>query len=131
MITIRYARFGRTNRPSYRIVVQEKRRAPSSTVLETIGHYDPVANPAVFEVKADRVVYWVEHGAQVSDSLFNMLLEKGILKGTKRKVASGKKAEEAAQPAEPNQSASAAESAPTEPAAPTEAVASDASAPSA
>lgn len=95
MLIIRFARFGRKNRPSFRIVVQEKQRAPSSNVLETIGHYNPLTNPATFEVKAERVQHWISKGAQVSNSLHNLLVEHKVLSSTKRSFVKAKKTTEA------------------------------------
>ncbi|MFH1171456.1 MAG: 30S ribosomal protein S16 [bacterium] len=91
MVILRLSRHGRKNQPSFRIVVQEKQRSPSSNVLETIGRYDPRTNPAAFDVKADRVAHWISHGAQVSNTLHNLFVEHKILSGEKRRVVHLKK----------------------------------------
>jgi len=98
MVILRLARHGRKNRPSFRVVVQDKHRAPSSNVIETIGHYNPLTHPATFEVKAERVAYWLEKGAQTSNTLHNLLVEKKIVSGEKRRVTRAKKSEDAEQP---------------------------------
>lgn len=101
MVILRLARHGRKNRPSFRVVAQDKQRAPSSSVIETIGHYNPLTHPATFAVKAERVTYWLGQGAQVSNTLHNLLVEKKIMSGEKRRVTRAKKSEEAESPAAP------------------------------
>jgi small subunit ribosomal protein S16 len=93
MITIRLARYGRKNRPSFRIVVQEKQRAPSSVVLETLGHYHPISKPAEFVVKSERIAHWLQKGAHVSNTLHNLLIEHKVIDGEKRRVTRAKKEE--------------------------------------
>jgi small subunit ribosomal protein S16 len=52
------ARFGAKKKPSYRVVVIEKWRARDSRCVEVVGHYDPVAKPAVVNLQHDRI----DHG---------------------------------------------------------------------
>lgn len=94
MLVIRLSRIGGKNRPFFRLVIQEKRRAPASRVIEFVGHYNPRANPAVFEVKEDRVKYWLSQGAQPSPTVHNFLVDKKILKGPKVVVSKAKKKQE-------------------------------------
>lgn len=99
MVILRLARYGRKNRPSFRVVVQDKRRAPSSTVIETIGHYNPITHPATFSVKAERVAYWLGKGATTSNTLHNLFVENKIIGGDKRRVTRAKKTDAAEQKA--------------------------------
>jgi small subunit ribosomal protein S16 len=69
MLMIRLARFGSKKKPTYRVVVIEKDRARDSKALEVVGHYNPVANPAVVELKRERIDHWVKNGAQLSDTV--------------------------------------------------------------
>jgi small subunit ribosomal protein S16 len=84
MLTIRFARVGKKNKAQYKIVLQEHTVAPGGRHVEILGSYDPHSKVAV--IKEDRVKYWVEKGAQASDSAHNLLVSKGIVKGEKRKV---------------------------------------------
>lgn len=85
MLMIRLQRIGRRNRPEYRIVVTEKARAAtSSNHVEVIGSYEPVHGTVSAE--AERVQYWMEHGAQCSRTAHNLLIKAGALKGSKRAV---------------------------------------------
>ena len=84
MLTIRFARVGKKNKAQYKIVLQEHTVAPGGRHVEILGSYDPHSKVAV--IKEDRVKYWVEKGAQASDSAHNLLVSKGLIKGEKRKV---------------------------------------------
>src|SRR5678815_4306215 len=65
---IRLKRFGRRNRPSWRIAVMDKRNARDGESIEEIGTYDNVTDPKQTKVvvKADRARYWLSVGAQPS-----------------------------------------------------------------
>jgi small subunit ribosomal protein S16 len=72
---IRLARFGGKKKPTYRVVVIEKRSGRDSAAVEVLGHYNPVAQPSVVSLKHDRIQHWVKCGAQVSDTV-KRLIEK-------------------------------------------------------
>ncbi len=73
MVTIRLARFGTKKRPSFRVVVTDKRKARDSDCLEVVGHYNPVADPAEVVLKHERINYWMGVGAQPSDTVKRLL----------------------------------------------------------
>lgn len=75
MLMIRLARFGSKKKPTYRLVVIEKERARDSRAVEVVGHYNPVAQPAVVSLKHDRIQHWIKSGAQPSDTV-KRLIEK-------------------------------------------------------
>ena len=90
MIVIRLKRIGRKNNPIFRIVVQDKQKAPTSTVIEKVGTYDPNTNPSTVTIEKDRVKYWLSQGAQPSPTVHNMLINDGILTGDKKRVVQPK-----------------------------------------
>ena len=73
MVAIRLRRAGSKKRPFFRIVVADSRGACDSSFVEIIGHYNPRTKPAVVKVDAERVQYWLQHGAQPSDSVRTLL----------------------------------------------------------
>jgi small subunit ribosomal protein S16 len=75
MLMIRLARFGAKKKPFYRIVVIEKERARNGRNLEVVGHFNPVSTPAQVLLKHDRIEYWKQQGAQMSDTV-KRLVEK-------------------------------------------------------
>jgi small subunit ribosomal protein S16 len=76
MLMIRLARNGAKKRPSYRVVVIEKRKARDSRFVEIVGFYNPLSKPAVVEFKQDRVEHWMKCGAQPSDTVRRLLKSK-------------------------------------------------------
>jgi small subunit ribosomal protein S16 len=85
MLMIRLQRVGRKNYAEFRIVVTEKTRAAkSSNYKELIGNYNPHSD--VVNVDTERVTYWISKGAQVSDTVHNLLVAKKVIEGKKRNV---------------------------------------------
>jgi small subunit ribosomal protein S16 len=73
MLAIRLARFGAKKKPTYRVVVIDRDRARNSRSVETVGHYNPVANPAQVHLNHERIQYWMKNGAQPSDTVSRLL----------------------------------------------------------
>ncbi|MFO7807368.1 MAG: 30S ribosomal protein S16 [Candidatus Moraniibacteriota bacterium] len=84
MLIIRYRRSGKRNKPHYKIVVAEKSSPVKGKFVELVGSYSPHSKEV--SLKKERINYWVEKGAQCSDSVHNLLVSKGILKDSKRKI---------------------------------------------
>ena len=74
-VVIRMQRAGGRNWPFFRVVVADSRRARDGRFLEKVGFYNPVTQPAQVELDQERIRYWVEHGAQTSESV-GVLLKK-------------------------------------------------------
>jgi small subunit ribosomal protein S16 len=73
MVVIRLRRAGSKKRPFFRIVVADSRGACDSSFVEILGHYNPRTKPAIVKVDAERVQYWLQHGAQPSDSVRTLM----------------------------------------------------------
>ncbi len=73
-VKVRLRRMGSNKRPFYRIVASDSRTATSGRFIETLGWYDP-KKPADQDVEMDveRVAYWQECGAQLSDTVRSLL----------------------------------------------------------
>ena len=85
MLKIRLQRIGRKNDPSFRVVLTDsKNAAKSGRFKEILGSYDIKAG--VIKLSAERIVYWMKMGAQVSDTVHNYLVKTGIIKGKKKNV---------------------------------------------
>ncbi len=82
MLKLRLQRVGRKNDPSFRVVVTESQNGPQSgKFLEVLGAYD--ARQGVPQLKGDRIKHWIAMGAQVSDTMHNMLVRFGVVEGKK------------------------------------------------
>lgn len=79
MVKIRLRRTGKTKQPSYRLVVADSRSPRDGKFIEIIGHYNPIRQPKVLEVKADRARYWLGVGAQPSDTVVRLLKQVSVL----------------------------------------------------
>jgi small subunit ribosomal protein S16 len=85
MLMIRFQRIGRVNDPAFRIVVTEKTSGPKAgRYVELVGTYNPKTK--AFQADAESIKAWMNKGAQVSPSLKNLLISKGVLEGKKVNV---------------------------------------------
>ena len=82
---IRFQRTGRTNDPAFRIVVSDKTRHPKSgKALQVVGSYNPKTKDAIIDAEAAKG--WIAKGAQLSGTVHNLFLSKGIIEGKKINV---------------------------------------------
>jgi len=95
MLVIRFSRVGRHNHAQYRIVVQEKSKAPVGKHVAIVGSYDPHSKKTI--LKEDEIKNFLANGAQPSDSVYNLLVRNGVIKGDKRTVKLPEKKEEVAE----------------------------------
>ncbi len=79
-VKIRLARMGAKKKPFYRLVAADSRAPRDGKFIEILGYYDPMKNPAVMKIHEDKVGYWLEKGAVVSDSAKPLLKKQGLLK---------------------------------------------------
>jgi len=85
MITIRLQRVGRKNDPSFRVIVVDSKKSPKTgNYLELVGSYDPRTDR--IDLKSDRIVHWMKSGAQVSDTVHNLLVSQKVIDAKKRNV---------------------------------------------
>jgi small subunit ribosomal protein S16 len=73
MLSIRLTRVGSKKKPYFRVVVTEGRTALQSSFVENLGTYNPRAKPAKVEINKERIQYWLQKGAQPSDSVRTLL----------------------------------------------------------
>ena len=76
-VKIRLRRMGAKKQPYYRVVVADSRAPRDGAFVETIGHYHPLAEPAKVSINEDRVRYWLEHGAQPTETVVKLLKRSG------------------------------------------------------
>ena len=85
MLKIRMQRTGRTNAPSFRIVVIEHTESTKSGhIVEKLGTYNPKTKER--NLDGERVKYWLSVGAKASGTMHNMLISTGIIEGKKVNV---------------------------------------------
>ncbi|GAB5410519.1 MAG: hypothetical protein BalsKO_28840 [Balneolaceae bacterium] len=79
MIKIRLQRKGRIRRPIYHIVVADSRSPRDGRIIEQVGRYDGVTEKKETVLNEDRIMYWLETGAQPTDSVRKILRHEGLL----------------------------------------------------
>lgn len=75
---IRLQRGGRKGYAFYSIVIADARAPRDGKFTEKIGTYNPNTNPATVDLNFDRALYWVETGAQPTDTVRNILSNEGV-----------------------------------------------------
>ncbi|RMG55701.1 MAG: 30S ribosomal protein S16 [Acidobacteria bacterium] len=73
MLAIKLMRMGAKKRPFYRIVVAEKRSRRDGRFVEMLGYYDPGKDPAEIKIDQERVQFWMQRGAQPTDTVRQLL----------------------------------------------------------
>lgn len=90
MLIVRLQRVGRRNEPTFRVVVTDSKNGPKSgKALEVVGSYDPreaKGNKGNNRLDAERIKHWISKGAQVSDTVHNLLVSAKIIQGKKINV---------------------------------------------
>ena len=76
---IRLQRGGRKSYAFYSIVVADVRAPRDGKFTEKIGTYNPNTNPATVDLNFERALYWVECGAQPTDTVRNILSDEGVM----------------------------------------------------
>src|SRR5580693_5714104 len=79
MVRIRLRRIGRKNAPVYRIVIADSQSPRDGRFIEIIGQYAPRQENSL-QVDAARAHYWLDVGAQPSDTVRSLLRRAGVLK---------------------------------------------------
>lgn len=79
MVRIRLRRVGAKKQPSYRVIVADSESPCDGRFIESIGFYNPRTDPPTVEIKAERALHWLQHGAQPSDAVARMLRTLGIM----------------------------------------------------
>ena len=92
MVKLRLKRMGRKKKPIYKIVAADARSPRDGRVIEEVGFYDPNANPMQLNFKEDRIFYWLNSGAQPTDTVRSLIKREGLL--LKRNLIKRKKTEE-------------------------------------
>jgi small subunit ribosomal protein S16 len=78
-VKLRLRRIGRKKIPVFSIVAADQRKARDGRYIEDLGRYYPLREPAEVRLDEDRALYWLENGAQPSDTVRSILRRRGIM----------------------------------------------------
>jgi small subunit ribosomal protein S16 len=81
VLKLRLRRMGAKRQPSYRIVVAESRSPRDGRFIETVGIYNPKTQPMTLRIDSERAKYWIERGAQPTDTVRSLLVRVGAVPG--------------------------------------------------
>jgi len=76
---IRLQRFGKKGQAFYRVVVADSRAPRDGKFIENLGIYNPMTNPATIDLNVEKALYWLQVGAQPSETAKSLLSFKGVL----------------------------------------------------
>jgi len=77
MVKIRLQRQGKKKAPFYHVVVADSRSPRDGKIVEKIGTYDPMTEPATVNLDKEKVEKWIKNGAKPTDSV-KQLIEKTL-----------------------------------------------------
>jgi small subunit ribosomal protein S16 len=75
---IRLQRHGHKNYAFYTIVIANAQAPRDGKFIERIGTYNPNTNPATVELNFERALYWVNVGAQPTDTARSIMSHEGV-----------------------------------------------------
>ena len=78
-VKIRLKRIGAKKNPYYRVVVADSRSPRDGKFIEEIGTYDPMKEPALVNIDADKAAAWLKNGAQPTETVKSLFVKNGII----------------------------------------------------
>lgn len=77
-VKIRLRRIGAKKKPMYRLVIADSHAPRDGRFVETVGHYNPLVDPAEITVNEERIQQWLKWGAQPTDTVRSLLRRVGV-----------------------------------------------------
>ena len=84
MLRIRLSRVGKKRQPHYRVVVADVEAKRDGRFVERIGFYNPLTDPATYNIEENRALHWLSVGAQPSDAVRRLLEKQGTFSRLQR-----------------------------------------------
>ena len=78
-VRIRLTRMGAKKRPFYRLIAANSESPLDGMFLDILGYYNPMKDPAEIRIDRERVRYWLEKGALVTEAARALLKKEGLL----------------------------------------------------
>ena len=93
-VKLRLRRMGNRKRPFYRLVAADSRFQRDGRFLDILGYYDPMEKPYKLKIDREKVLGWLNKGAQMSDTAESLLRKEGIIQDYHREKMNAKQASE-------------------------------------
>ena len=78
-VKMRLTRMGDKKSPFYRIVITDSRNARDGAYIDKVGYYNSTTVPAEIVVDEEKAKDWIKKGVQPTDTVKNILVNKGII----------------------------------------------------
>ena len=78
-VKLRLKRMGAKQRPFYRIVAADSRSPRDGRFIETVGTYDPIKKPAIITIDEEKVMKWLNNGAEATETVRSIFKKEGIM----------------------------------------------------
>jgi len=85
MLSMKLQRVGRKKLPIYRVIVTQKHKDPYGDHVDSVGTYNPHDKENGLVLKEDKIKSWLEKGVQPTNTVYNLLVKAGIVKGEIKK----------------------------------------------
>jgi len=66
-------RLGAKKKPFYRVVIADAKARRNGPFIEIVGTYNPKTEPAEINLNMERINYWLQKGAQPSDTVKKLI----------------------------------------------------------
>ena len=82
---------GTKKRPFYRVVAADSRSPRDGRIIDTVGTYNPITEPAEVKIDEEKALKWLSVGAIPTDTAKSLMSKLGIIKKfAENKVKAGK-----------------------------------------
>ena len=78
-VKLRLKRMGAKKRPFYRVVAADSRSPRDGRMMEVVGTYNPISEPAEIKIDEEKAIKWLQNGAEPTDTVRDLLKKQGIL----------------------------------------------------
>ena len=78
-VKMRLTRMGAKKAPFYRVIVADSRSPRDGRFIDTIGTYNPLANPVEIKIDSEKAKKWLGNGAQPTETVKALLKKSGIV----------------------------------------------------
>jgi len=87
MVKIRLTRIGSKKKPFYRLVAADARSPRDGRFIEILGFYNPHPDPIELRLNSERIISWLQKGAQPTDTVKSLLKKEGVWQKVKENQA--------------------------------------------
>jgi small subunit ribosomal protein S16 len=78
VVKLRLRRIGKKKHPIYKVVAADIRSPRNGRYIEAVGSYDPNVNPVMLKFRDDRILHWLQKGAQPTDTVRSLFRRSGL-----------------------------------------------------